>query len=83
MRTTFPKDPGRALRKMDILIELEAALSDKCKTTILGWAFWNGLQKEGPKDRLLDTIRSQASDNYWAVADIIGYKLLDKIIAFK
>jgi hypothetical protein len=83
MKTTFPKDPGRALRKMDILIELEAALSDKCKSSIIGVAFWNGLQKEGPKDSLLDAIRSAAADNYWVVADIIGYKLLDKIIAFK
>lgn len=81
MKTTFPQDPARALRKMEILIELEAAVSDQ--TSILGYAIWNALQKEGPKDHIFETIKSQAADHYWGVADVIGYKLLDKIIAFK
>lgn len=81
MKTTFPKDPGRSLRKIDLLIELESAVSDQ--SSLLGYSIWNSLQKEGPKDRVFDTVKSAAADNYWAVADIIGYKLLDKIIAFK
>jgi hypothetical protein len=79
MKTTFPKDPARALRKADILIELDG-ISDQ---TIFGYTIRHALSKEGPKDGLLEMIRMQAATSYWAVADIIGYKLLDKIIAFK
>ena len=80
MKTTFPKEPGRILRLMDILIELEANIHGR---SLIASAIREGLRKEGSKVVVLDMIKSHADADYWSVADVIGYKLLDKIIAFK
>ena len=78
--SSFPKDPARSLRAMDILIDLDAVADNR---SIIGLSIRIALDEKEPVRVIFDSIKSTAADNYWAVADIIGYKLLDKIIAFK
>lgn len=74
MTNTFPSNPARSLKVMMIAIDLQHIEHDSLFAKAV---------RDGAKARPAEAVRmvyDQAKDNYPMTCDIVGYKLVDKII---
>lgn len=74
---TFPYNPARALKVMEIGIDLESVED----STIFGCAIHEAVKRNKIK-QIMNEIYQQSKDNRNAVSDIVGEKTLRKIEKF-
>ena len=67
------------LQQMDALIDLAEATANK--KDIISMGIQQNLHMQVPGACILKELREMATDNYNAVADLIGKKLTDKIMS--
>jgi len=77
--TKIPSTSFPYLQQMDALIDLAEATANK--KDIISMGIQQNLHMQVPGAWILKEIREMATDNYNAVADLIGKKLTDKIMS--
>lgn len=77
--TKIPSTSFPYLQQMDALIDLAEATANK--KDIISMGIQQNLHMQVPGAWILKELREMATDNYNAVADLIGKKLTDKIMS--
>ena len=77
--TKIPSTSFPYLQQMDALIDLAEATANK--KDIISMGIQQNLHMQVPGAWILKEVREMATDNYNAVADLIGKKLTDKIMS--
>jgi len=77
--TKIPSTSFPYLQQMDALIDLAEVTANK--KDIISMGIQQNLHMQVPCAWILKEIREMATDNYNAVADLIGKKLTDKIMS--
>lgn len=81
MKTTYPKDPARSLRKQQLLAEIgtEFYMLIKSPGSLIAVQISNLLSDRVPVIRICEDLSSQAKNNPAIYAGVLGETLLDKI----
>lgn len=69
-------DKSFSLKKMQIINNL---IEKTDKRTVLGLSIVNAINEKQPVKEILDYIKDCANDNYFMVAQTIGYDLIEEI----
>lgn len=71
------KDLGKSFQKLKIILDLENKVS---ADTSFGFAILNAIENKKPVDEILIMIFEQYKDNSRIVTEIVGEKIMEKII---
>jgi hypothetical protein len=79
---THLKTIGLMCQQMDLVLKVQSKLAGEQKQ-IWAIAIKQGIENKVDNSVIIDTLKSQIEDNYNMVADVLGIKLIDKILNFK